>query len=113
MSEVCIGVYYPLKFKLRTHKEYPIIVEGEQNFDGLRARYRSLQLIKNRQGESEKAVAMNFFGELGYWKMLPKAKDVQDWTKYLSLIKIKQQEKEDDSITKDIVVEKKPLTFSF
>lgn len=112
MSEICIGVYYPLKFKLRTHKEYPIIVEGEQNFDGLRARYRSLQLIKNRQGESEKAVAMNFFGELGYWKELPKAKDIQDWTKYLSLNKIKQ-EKEDEISTKDIVEIKQPLTYSF
>lgn len=110
--EVCIGVYYPLKFKLKTHKEYPIIVEGEQGFDGLRGRYRSLQLIKNRQGESEKAVAMNFFGELGYWKMLPKAKDVQDWTKYLSLNKIKQ-EKEDEISTKDIVEIKQPLTYSF
>jgi hypothetical protein len=65
--EVCIGVYYPLKFKLKTHKDFPIIVDEKgSGFDGLRDRYRSLQLIKNRQGKSEKAIPMNFFGEIGF-----------------------------------------------
>ena len=106
--EVCIGVYYPLKFKLATHKKYPIIRE-EQGFDGLRDRYRSLQLIKNRQGQSEKAIAVNFFGEVGYWRQLPKAEDIKDFKPYLSL-KIKQQELEDAHPIKD---EKQNLTFSF
>ena len=65
--EVCIGVYYPLKFKLKNHKEFPIIVDDRNSqFEGLRDRYRSLQLIKNRQGKSEKAIAVNFFGEIGW-----------------------------------------------
>ena len=25
--EVCIGVYYPLKFRLKTHKNFPIIID--------------------------------------------------------------------------------------
>ena len=65
--EVCIGVYYPLKFKLKTHKQFPIIIDDKSSsFEGLRDRYRCLQLIKNRQGASEKAVPINFFGEIGY-----------------------------------------------
>ena len=110
-SEVCIGIYYPLKFKLKTHKEFPIIIDsGSSDFDGLRGRYRSLQLIKNRQGESEKAVPVNFFGEIGYWNQFPKVNEIKDFKKYLSLTTALQ---EDEVTTEDTVETKQPLTFSF
>lgn len=95
-SEVCIGVYYPLKFKLKTHNKYPIIVDGDPNFKGLRGRYRSLQLIKNRNGVSERAFAVNFFGEIGEFYEMPKAETIQDYSPYLEL----NHEKIDPVLTK-------------
>lgn len=84
------------------------------DFEGLRGRYRSLQLIKNRQGESEKAIPVNFFGEIGYWKELPKASEIKDFRKYLSLNTALQEEKEDDSTVNDLTGEiKQSITFSF
>ena len=99
-SEICIGVYYPLKFKLKSHRGYPIIVEGNQSFNGLRGRYRSIQLIKNRQGESEKAIPLNFFGEIGYWKELPKADEIQDFTPYLHLTNNEETQNIDHTVDK-------------
>lgn len=77
-AEICIGIYYPLKYKIKNHRGYPIIVENNQQgaFIGLRDRYRSAILIKNRLGESDRLVALNFFGELGYFIELPKADTV-------------------------------------
>lgn len=102
-SEICIGVYYPLKFKLKTHKHYTIIVEDEHaTFKGLRGRYRSLQLIKNRQGESEKAIPVNFFGELNIFRPMPKAEEIKDYSPYLSLIPEKR-DVESRPIPKEVV----------
>ena len=114
-SEICIGIYYPLKFKLKTHKEFPIIVDDKMSdFEGLRGRYRSLQLIKNRQGESEKAVPVNFFGEIGYWNQFPKVTEIKDFKKYLSLNTALQEEEEDNSAVEESTGEiQKPLIFSF
>lgn len=111
-SEICIGVYYPLKFKLKTHKGFPIITENDPEFEGLRGRYRSLQLIKNRQGESEKAVPVNFFGEIGYWRQLPKAEEIKDYKPYLNL-QIKQDITKDITIEEPVVQNKNKITFSF
>lgn len=106
--EICLGIYYPLKFKLKTCRGYPIIADGPNGFQGLRGRFRSLQLIKNRQGESEKAIPVNFFGEVGIFRELPKAEEITDYTPYLHLTK-------EDKIEDEVVKEqpKKPLTYSF
>lgn len=86
-AEICIGIYYPLKYKIKNHRGYPIIVENNQQgaFIGLRDRYRSAILIKNRLGESDRLVALNFFGELGYFIELPKADTVTNWKDYCYL----------------------------
>lgn len=86
-AEICIGIYYPLKYKIKNHRGYPIIVENNQQgaFIGLRDRYRSAILIKNRLGESDRLVPLNFFGELGYFIELPKADTVTNWKDYCYL----------------------------
>jgi len=89
--EIAIGVYYPLKYKLKTHCGYPIIIEdtGQQGggaFLGLRDRYRCLCLIKNRTGISDRLIPTNFFGELGLFRELPPSKNIQDYGPYLSLL---------------------------
>ena len=76
--EICIGIYYPLKYKIKTHRGYPIINETNQQnaFLGLRDRYRAAILIKNRLGVSDRIVPLNFFGEIGYFLQFPKADSV-------------------------------------
>lgn len=109
--ELCIGVYYPLKHKLKSHRGYPIINEQESNFKGLRDRYRSLCLIKNRLGVSDRLIPVNFFGEIGYFAQLPKADTIQDYTPYLYLnSNIKQDSEQKDSEVKDL---NNQITFSF
>ena len=114
---VCIGIYHPLKYKIKTHKGFPIIIENDnpapEDFLGLRDTYRAVQLLKNRFGESDKIIPVSFYGEIGYWKQLPKAAEIKDFKPYTSLRQIKQQEKEDAVPTKDLVVNKQPLTYSF
>lgn len=115
--KVCIGIYHPLKYKIKMHKGFPIIIENEnpapEDFIGLRDTYRAAQLIKNRFGQANKIIPVSFYGEIGYWKQLPKAAEIKDFKPYTSLRQIKQQEKEDAVPIKDIIVNKQPLTYSF
>ena len=78
--EICIGIYNPLKHKIKNHRGYPIIIEANQTgvFIGLRDRYRAAILIKNRLGESDRVIPLNFFGELGYFIEFPKADTITD-----------------------------------
>lgn len=92
--EICIGVYHPLKHKLKTHRGYPIICDSSSDFKGLRDRYRSLCLIKNRLGVSDRLIPVNFMGEIGYYRNLPKPEEISDWKPYLSL-ETKDSETED------------------
>lgn len=77
-SEVCIAIYNPLKHKLTSHRGYPIIVEDSQPgaFIGLRDRYRSAILIKNRFGEADRLVPLNFLAKLDSLKNYQKFKNV-------------------------------------
>ena len=87
LCEICIGIYYPLKYKIKTHRGYPIINETNQQdaFLGLRDRYRAAILIKNRLGVSDRIVPLNFFGEIGYFLQFPKADSVTNWKDYCYL----------------------------
>lgn len=112
--EVCIGVYYPLKFKVKQHGNYPIIIEdnkqqGSGSFLGLRDRYRALCLIKNRHGANDRMIPSNFFGELGIFRELPNGKMVSDYTPFLSLTQPQTVETKDE-VQKE---PKKEITYSF
>lgn len=106
--EVCIGIYYPLKHKVKTHRGYPIIIENAQgNFIGLRDRYRNAILIKNRLGVSDRTIPLNFFGEIGLFRSLPKADVINDYMPYLYL----DSNKKDETI-KTGSQQNQPLKFS-
>ena len=112
--EICIGVYYPLKFKIKSHGNYPIIIEdngqqGGNSFIGLRDRYRALCLIKNRHGVNDKMIPCNFFGELGIFKELPNGKTISDYTPFLSLTQSQTTEVKDE-VQKE---PKKEIMYSF
>lgn len=106
--DICFGVYFPLKFKLRTYAGYPIITEenpSPDRFTGLRDRFRALILIKNRFGLCDRVIPTNFFGELGLFYELPSAKSINDYSTYTTLsmrkpeiIKPDTQENGDNSL---------------
>ena len=113
--EICIGVYYPLKFKIKSHGNYPIIVEdngqqGGNSFIGLRDRYRALCLIKNRHGVNDKMIPCNFFGELGIFKELPNGKTITDYTPFMSLNQLNNVIDKKDEAQQE---PKKELIFTF
>lgn len=83
--QICIGVYFPLKHKVKTHKGYPIITEDQNGFVGLRDRYRALCLIKNREGVSDRIIPVSFYGELGLFKEIPKPDEIQTFEDYVYL----------------------------
>lgn len=91
--DICIGIYYPLLHGVKVHNKYPIILENQREgeFNGLRDFYRSATLIKNRNGVSNRRVAVNFFGEIGLFKELPKAEMIKDYSEYITLIGNRQK----------------------
>ena len=92
---VCLGVYDPLKHKVKTHRGFPIINDASSEFKGLRSRYRSICLIKNRLGVSDRLIPINFMGEIGYFRQFKdKPENITDWKPYLSL-ETKDSETED------------------
>lgn len=95
-AEVCIGVYYPLKHKLKMCHGYPIIKENDPSFQGMRDRYRGLCLIKNREGESDKYISVNFFGELGIFRELPKPETIIDYSPFTYLINKRDENQKDE-----------------
>ena len=98
-ADVCIGIFNPVKLKLKTTRHYQIINDPPvDGFGGLRDRFRGLCLIKNREGDPDKYIPMNFFGEIGYWKQLPKGEEITDYTPYLSLTTDKEEIKKDEAI---------------
>lgn len=112
-AEVCIGVYYPLKHKLKTCHGYPIIINDPNNpFEGLRDRYRGLCLIKNRDGESEKYISTSFFGEIGMFKELPKPDTISDYIPYTYLPSINKAKMKKDEVPK-LEEPKKELIYNF
>ena len=84
-SDCCMALFNPVKIKLRTTRGYQIINDPPATFGGLRDRYRGLCLIKNRDGDPDKYIPLNFFGEIGLFKELPKADQIIDYTPYMSL----------------------------
>ena len=93
--ELCIGVYYPIKFKIKSKADYPIICEDDgRGFIGLRDRIRFLQIVKNRNGESDRSIPVAFYGENGYFHELPKASEIPDFKPYMSLYTLPTKEEE-------------------
>jgi len=111
--EICIGIYNPLKFKIKVHRGVPIIIENakENEFKGLRDRYRAACLIKNRLGASDRIVKLNFFGEIGLFRELGDIDENTDFSQFVNLKIQKDSDLKDVSVRKE--TEQKNLTFKF
>lgn len=81
-SEVVLALFYPYKEKIARCEGYPI-----QNV--LKGRFRLLQVLKNRWGEVDKNIGLNFFGEIGLFQELPRPDEIGDYEPYLSLLPTK------------------------
>lgn len=64
-AEVVIAIFNPFREKMQSHADYNIAI--------LRDKFRAIQVLKNRFGEADKSIAVNFFGSIGLWRELPKA----------------------------------------
>ena len=75
-SEIVISIFSPHRERLATYNKYNISV--------LTDRFRALTVLKNRYGESDVEIGVNFFGKCGLWKELPKPDEIYDYEQYTS-----------------------------
>ena len=97
-SEVVIAIFYPFREKLSKCEGY--------NIKELQDSIRILQLLKNRNGKSDKNIGVNFFGSIGLWKELPKPEEINDYEPYTKLI-------QEDKIKKEDVKKEDKLNYNF
>lgn len=76
-AETVIGIFNPFREKMVRCEKYDI----RQLLD----RGRLIQVLKNRFGMSDRSVGSCFFGEVGFWRELPRADEINDYTPFLQL----------------------------
>lgn len=69
-ANLVLGLFYPYKFGLDTHRGYPVSKLGNN--------YRSLHILKNRNGEDNIALGLRFDGKTGRFSELPTMKDIKE-----------------------------------
>jgi replicative DNA helicase len=82
---VCMSLFSPARYEMEEHRNY--IIDPSKN--GLGGRYRNLQILKNRDGEADKTIGLQFIGEVGHFSELPKASDMKE-SNYSKIKQIKK-----------------------
>lgn len=88
-SEIVIGIFDAYRERMNTCEGYQVV--------NMMDSFRLLQVMKNRFGASNTNVGVAFYGNIGYWKELPKASEIYDYTKYRYLIPLKDDNKLDEN----------------
>lgn len=111
---VCIAVYYPIKYQLKTYRQYKIADNKETGEIGLGSAARGLILLKNRFGSANKVFCVGFQGSIGRFVELPKP-DLIDYYQYQSWKDDKlENNTTEDTIIKDIdEKDKKCIKYKF
>lgn len=103
-AEIVISIFSPIRERLNTYNKYDINI--------LRDKFRAVTVLKNRYGEADVEVGVNFFGKCGIWAELPLPEHIYDYNKYTNpsyLLEDINIEKElDEPISKEI-----PSNFEF
>ena len=73
-SNIMLAIYNPFRDGLKTYKKYSI--------DRLESNFRSIMCLKNRYGDCDIEVGVNFFGRINYFRELPKPDEIYDYEKY-------------------------------
>jgi len=96
-SEVVIALYFPYREKIARCEGYPI-----QNV--LKKKFRLIQVLKNRYGQSDVNIGSAFYGEISMFRDLPKPEEIGDYEPYLNLDynKKKIQEKKENDKEKNV-----------
>lgn len=84
-SNICLSLFSPMRYEMESHRGYKI----SPNSGGIGSRYRSLQILKNRDGEADKTIGLEFIGEVGAFTELKKSVDMTD-ADYIKINKIKK-----------------------
>lgn len=71
---VMLAIYNPFRDGLSTYKKY--------NIELLQGTFRSIMCLKNRYGDCDVEVAMNFFGGINMFHELPRYDEIYDYEKY-------------------------------
>lgn len=64
----CLALFSPKRYDMPSFRDYDI--------ERLQDRFRSLSILKNRDGEADKILGLNFIGEIGYFTELKKASEM-------------------------------------
>lgn len=72
---VFLAVYNPNRDGLSSYQKYKIK-------DSLESRFRSIMCLKNRFGDCDLEVGVNFFGEINLFAELPRPDEIYDYEKY-------------------------------
>lgn len=73
---IMLALYNPYRDGLKTYKKYDI--------SKLTNNFRSIQILKNRFGDCEVEVGLNFFGGINMFSELPLPDNIYDYEKYTS-----------------------------
>ena len=71
---IMLALYNPNRDALKTYKKY--------NVEKLGNNFRSLMVLKNRFGDCDIEIGMNFFGGINTFAELPKPDEIYDYDKY-------------------------------
>lgn len=71
---IMLAIYDPFKEGLKSYRGY--------NIDELNGTFRTCQVLKNRFGECDVEVGLNFFGGINYFMELPTPDKISSYTKF-------------------------------
>ena len=80
-ANVVLALFSPQRYEIPKFREYDVL--------RLKNRFRSVSILKNRDGEADKIMGMGFIGEVGNFFELPKGADMTD-SDYLKIEGIKR-----------------------
>jgi len=80
-ANVVLALFSPQRYEIPNFRDY--------NIGRLRNRFRSLSVLKNRDGEADKILGMQFIGEVGTFNELPRGKEMTE-QEYLLIEKLKK-----------------------
>lgn len=77
-ANIVLALFNPFRYGMERHRGYPVFK--------LKRRYRSAHVLKNRGGADGLVIGLHFMGEIGKFKELPTAKDLEENPKLLQKI---------------------------
>lgn len=69
-ANIVLSLFSPHRYEMKTYRDY--------NVSLLKDRFRTLNILKNRDGEADKTIGLKFVGEVGHFEEYKKAKEMTD-----------------------------------